>query len=74
MLASEEPGVAKLFISTVVVWLILVATSRSELPAIQVGLNYCAFDLTTFVTVNIRSQHHFVGTTHPVSAAWFDHA
>jgi hypothetical protein len=74
MLASEEPGVAKLFISTVVVWLILVATSGGELPSIQVGLNHCAFDFVTFVTVNIRSQHHFIGTTHSVGASWFDHA
>jgi hypothetical protein len=74
MLASEEPGVAKLFISTVVVWLILVATSGRKLPSVQVGLDYCAFDFTAFVTINIRSQHHFVGTTHSVSASWFDHA
>jgi hypothetical protein len=73
MPTSEEPGVAELFILTVV-WLIFIATSRSELPTIQVGLNHCAFDFTAFITVNVRSQHHFVGTAHLVSASGFDHA
>jgi hypothetical protein len=53
MLASEEPGVAKVFILGVVVGLIFISTSGGELTSIQVGLNHCAFDFITFVTVNV---------------------
>jgi hypothetical protein len=73
MLTSDLTGVAKLFISAVVVGLILVATSWGKLATIKVRLNYRAFDFTTLVTVNIRSQQHFVGTAHLVSASGFDH-
>jgi hypothetical protein len=70
---SEETGVAEVFIMLRTVELIFIATSWLMLATIQVGLNHCAFDFSTLGTINIRSQHNFVGTTHSVSGSWFDH-